>query len=255
MDTAITNEPPPAAPAELFPQLIYTLDRWDYLAWWMCQWDRTHPEGPPTLASRLMAWIFWVPLLLLGPGAMVGLVAVCVSGRDPNLRTLSLFAAMAVFGLWLFAARRSRAGRLWRALARDNHLQGMRDRALDEQLSGRGINSDRIFWFLTFADGFQEASELRRLSPQGIDYYEFKVTGGPWTLVRDVVVAEQHVYLVGPGEEGWIIPKRCFADAKTLADFLDTVHHCRRASTLARVRAIVPVVEHSEGLQVSEARR
>jgi hypothetical protein len=251
METAITNAPPAAAPAELFPQLIYTLDRWDYVAWWMCQWDRDHPEGSPPLVG----WLFWVPLLILGPGAMVGLVAACVTGRDPNLRTLSLFAAMALFGLWLVAARRTRAGRLWRTLARDNHWQSMRDRALDEQTSGKGINSERIFWFLTFADGFQEASELRDVSPRGIDCYEFKVTGGPWTLVRDVVVAEQHVFLVGPGEEGWVIPKRCFADAKAVADFLDAVHHCRRASTLARVGAIVPVVEHPEGLQTSEARR
>ncbi len=83
-----------------------------------------------------------------------------------------------------------------------------------------------------------------------IEDYHFRVVTVPWGLVREVVVHEQDVFLVGPGEDVWIIPRRCFADVAAVADFLDAVHSCRRAVTHGRFGSIVPAVENPEAIRV-----
>src|SRR5579862_8859786 len=110
METGITTTLPPAAPAEPHPQFIYTLDRWDYVAWWMCEWDRAHPAST---GSRLETWMIWAPLLVLVPVAMFFLVGWCTLLHDKNLSMLSLFTAFALFGLWLLAGRRIQYSSVW----------------------------------------------------------------------------------------------------------------------------------------------
>jgi hypothetical protein len=245
VNTAITRDPPAAPPPELYPQLIYTLDRWDYVAWWMCQWDRAHPVGKAGPGARLRAWLFWwLPLWFVG----ATLVAVTLMGRNPALRTLSFFGALAMLAAFLWAIIRTGCGPVWK-LARDHHQHRMQDRALDLQTTGEVINRERIHWFLLFPECFQEVTELRRASPAGIEDYQFRVRTAPWALLREVVVHEQHVFLVGPGEEVWIIPKRCFADVAAVADFLDAVYSCQRTVTHGRFGAIVPAVENPEAIQ------
>jgi hypothetical protein len=234
--------------------LIDTLDKWDYLVWWMCQWDREHPPGPRSLASGMRLWLFWVPLLVLGPMLLLSLLGDTLTGHDRDLRTLSGLAGIVLFVLWVLAVPRTGSALVWRRLARDQHLSRMQEKAQDGQLSGI-INRERIHWFLLFPDCFQEATELRRTSAAGVEDYQFRVATVPWGLVRDVVVHEQHVFLVGPGEDVWIIPKRCFADVATLAEFLDTIHSCRRAASRAPVGDIVPVGENAEAIRAAEPAR
>jgi hypothetical protein len=270
VETAITRDPP-----DTCPQWIYTLDRWDYVAWWMCQWDRAHPPGPPTFVSWLLRlplrllmesigkgyhrfsadWLSRLLLLLLVLPVVVALWGTAEILHDPSFRILIACGTAALLVLWLLLLRLSGPRSEWKGLRREQHLRRMQAKALELQATGEIINRERIHWFLLLPECFQEVTELRRASPAGIEDYQFRVVTVPWVLVREVVVHEQHVFLVGPGEDGWIIPKRCFADVAAVADFLDAVHSCRRAVTHGRFGAVVPAVEKSEAIQASEPGR
>src|SRR5262249_51379397 len=99
---------------------------------------------------------------------------------------------------------------------------------------------------LATAEGFNQVSELRWVSPQGVVWYEYREFGGPWSLLDDVVLAERHVFLVRHGHGAWIIPRNCFADQETLERFLAAVQALREAAGRAPAGAITAAPGHSE---------
>jgi hypothetical protein len=275
VDIAITREPPASPPRELHPQLIYTLDRWDYVACWMCQWDRAHPSGSPPFTPWLLRlplrllmglrgkgqswfsadWLFRVLVPLLVLPVMLSLWHTAVILHDPNSGILVACGTAALLLLWLLLLWRPGPLPEWDNPQRARHLRLMRAKAVELQATGMVINRERIHWFLVFPEGFQEVSELRRKSAEGIEQYDFRVRSAPWGQLREVVVREGHVFLVGPGEDVWIIPKRCFADVTAVADFLDVVRSCCRAVTHSRIGAIAPVVENPEAIRAGDPSR
>jgi hypothetical protein len=240
MQTAITTQPtlPPALP-EVHPQLIFTLEWWDHLAWWMCRWDRSRSPSHGGLGrgARLMIWLVGAPLGALAAG---GLMAATSAGLDPNARLMACFgAAAAIWFLGYALTRRGFPGDLIEQAMRDDFEGRMRDKARDLQFVGDEINRDRIHWFISTADGFLEVTTASGVSLRGMQYYEHRETAGPWKLIEDVVVTEQHLFLVHAGEEAWIIPTRCFADAQAVSRFVEIVQACRAAAS-APVGVIAP---------------
>jgi hypothetical protein len=168
---------------------------------------------------------------------------------------MALLGMLTVIVLWLWLLWPLGPSLEWKDPRRERHLCRMQDKAVELQATGEVINRERIHWFLLFPECFREVSELRRKSAGGVEQYDFRVRSAPWGLLREVVVREGHVFLVGPGEDVWIIPKRCFGDVGAVADFLDVVHSCRRAVTHSRIGAIVPVVDNPEAIRAGDPSR
>jgi hypothetical protein len=248
MQTAITTQPalPPELP-EIHPQLIFTLEWWDHLAWWMCRWDRSrsHSHGGLGRGARLLIWLVGVPFGALAAG---GLMAATPAGRlDPNARLVACVgAAVVIWFLGYAVTRRGFPGDLIEQALRDDYEGRMRDKARDLQLVGDEINRDRIHWFISTAEGFLEVTTVNGVSFRGMQYYEHREAGGPWRLVEHVVVTPNHLFLVRPGDEAYIIPTRCFADAQAVTRFVEIVQGCRAAAR-APVGAIA--LESAEAIQ------
>src|SRR5206468_424635 len=134
---------------------------------------------------------------------------------------------------------------------RERHEDRMRDRALNLQRAGQEINGARIHWFLPDPEGFTEAAELRWVSPQGVGRCDYHETRCAWTLLCDVVVDEHHVFLIRAEEIAWILPKRCFIDAKAVARFLDAVRERRQAAFHAPKDVIDPSPETRDSVSIS----
>jgi hypothetical protein len=248
MQTAITTQPalPPEAP-ELHPQLIFTLEWWDHLAWWMCRWDRSRSpsHGGLGVGARLLIWLVGIPLGVLAAG---GLMAMTPAAKLDSQGRLAVCIGVAVV-IWFVgyvATRRGFPGNLLEEALRDNYEGRMRDKARDLELGGEEINRDRIHWFVTTAEGFIEVTTVSGVSPQGVQYYEHRERGGPWQLIKDVVVTEEHLFLIGAGEQAWIIPTRCFIDAQAATGFVEIVQACRAAAR-APVGIVAP--ESTDAIQ------
>jgi hypothetical protein len=250
MQTGITNAPPTARPSEPFPQLIYTLDRWDYQAWWLYAGEKGQPSG--ARRSRLKMWVAVVLGLTLTVAGALALAGIVKAVRDDDYRLLTVFGTLFILMVGLLALLLLL--RLWARLfgpqppagqrQGDNYQQRMQAHALELEQAGEVINRNRIHWFLISAEGFNEVSELRRVSPQGVVQYEYREDGGPWSLLDEVVLGERHVFLIRHGHGAWIIPRSCFADKETLERFLATVQSLRQAAS--RATAITAAPGHPE---------
>jgi hypothetical protein len=246
MQSAITTDR--AAPAEIHPQLIFTLEWWDHLAWWMCRWDRARDRGERGGGARLL---FWMAALPLGALAAVGIPAAMPGEKFTGLGRLVLLMAVAAgfAALGWLASRRGFPGDLLENALRENYEGRMRDRAGEMELEGQEINRHRIHWFAVTADGFTELTEVRGVALQGVEYYEHRETGGSWKLIQDVVVTPAHLFLVRAGEEAWIIPTRCLAHQAATARFVELVQECRKACSHAPVGVIAAEPRTAHAIQ------
>jgi hypothetical protein len=229
MQTAITMQPGPPAPPGPFPQLIYTLEWWDHVAWWMCSYDRAQARGEGRAKARVLIFLVGIPLVM---GAVLLMLAATPGVEKVGLRGVLIvglgMAAILVVAGYL-GTRRGFPGDVLAKAARDDHEGKMKDKALQLADTGEVINCHRVHWFEATAEGFTEITELDRVSPQGVGHYEYHESGGPWSLIQEIVAAEKHIFLIGRDEVVWIIPRRCFADDAAADRFVEVIGACRAA--------------------------
>jgi hypothetical protein len=213
----------------------------------MCSYDRARARGEGLASLRILIFVLLVPLLVTS----FGLLALQPEIRAPGLRqalVVGLCVTAVLVVVACLATRRGFPGDLFAKALRDNHEGKMRDKALDLADQGKVINRHRLHWFATTPEGFTEITELDGwVSAQGIIDYEYCETGGPWSLVLEVLSAEEHIFLIGRDEVVWIIPKRCFADEPAAQRFVEMVEANRRA-TARPPEAIVAALPREVGV-------
>jgi hypothetical protein len=197
-------------------------------------------------------FVVGIPLAIL---AFHGLLAATPGterlGRPGRLAT-SVAAAGILGVVGLLVTRRGAVADLFAKAFRDDYAAKMRDRAKELANAGEAINPRRIHWFLTTAEGFTEVTEVTRVSPLGISSYEYRESGGPWSLIDDVVATPSHVFLVR-GQEAWVIPGRCFSDSHAMQRFVDVVNACRQAVSRAPVGHIAQKPDDPEAVQIKHS--
>jgi hypothetical protein len=251
----ITTAPRPPGDRELFPQLIYTLSRHDWLAWWQWEWDRAAPGRGLSRADRLLAWWLWLPMLTVALLAAAGALFILVTAEFPGARgpryvpgvlLVGFFFVFALSWAW-YAGTRPGMRAVWGDLGRERADPLPEARAREREVAGEPIDPERIHWLLVDAAGFTQARELRRRAPGGLTDYEYRELRVPWGALEEVVDAERHVFLVLGRGQVVLVPRRAFVDADAAGRFVAAARQWCAAARLAPAAEITPA--HAEGVK------
>jgi hypothetical protein len=217
--------------------LIYTLDRFDFLAVWA---EETRPAQPPPKRRFLSGGALPIIIVVL---PIIGLVMVGDLLADDTLhhRPTAGLVPLPLFVVWLLALAYylgSRGSTPAPVVADDLNARA-------DALERIGaIDPHRIHWLLLTAEGFTEVTELRRRH-RGVEYYQHGETSVPWAEVSCVETLPRHMVLRARNGQTWIIPTRCLRDEQEAGWFVQTVRAYQQAA--AKAVTALPVLQ--EGIR------
>jgi hypothetical protein len=235
---AIRAGAPPAAPGPSRypppegPEVGYALGAEDYVAWWVYSTERTGAYRR-LRSYRFLKWVVWLPLVALAlPGAAC-MVALAYSLPNPFVVLVMGLGAAILLGMWGWFVRQRPAG-LFRQLARDSWLRGLRQAAADLERRREHLNPARVHRLTIHPYGFTLVAEAR-FEQSGAQVYEYREDVAGWDILADVVVTDRHLFLLAKDGTACIVPLRCFPDEGAASRFVETVRGHHRAATSAPV--------------------
>jgi len=236
MSSGITEQRQPGAGGL---DIAYELDAEDHVAHLMWLNAGQSPSWSARLGVRFFLGLAGAVVLIVLP-ALAAAFAPTVDRLGQNaLLFVSLFGVLLL--LFLVTVPVSSGGLLGsgfaeerRAFWRAQVLDAVRNNVL------RVGRRDRVSFD---ADGFLEVNEYRE-DEHGFTLWERKETRVPGALVAQVVVGDDHVFLVVAGKGNLIVPRRAFADEAALGAFVAAVRAWRRA---AAPQGYVPADEQITG--------
>jgi hypothetical protein len=248
MQTGITTQPSRASVREEVTELIFTLDQYDYLAWWTYRQEHIRPRSEAPPRDTTLRWTLGGLIVSLGvAGVTLFLPLQAQLGPEIAAIAVSVVVGLLLLLIYLLTFRPGFL-LLFRKAARWRQMRMLKNHAAALEWEGQAINPARIHWFLMAPGWFAEVSKLRRRQ-DGFALYEHRETLADWSAVDEIVVLERHLLIVSHTAGTWIIPTRCFRDDQDRDRFVVTARGYHQAAVRAPVTSITTPPEHAEGLR------
>jgi hypothetical protein len=249
MQSGFTSDPPRPRPEDFPDQVVYTLDRLDYVAYRMFLYDRDPPSrrrNSGGLGAALGCW--FLAFVFAGLACLLcwGLGKAPYDPSPPGALLIMLPAAM--FLLWLALMSAARAGALhpFEDWGRDGYARRLAAEAQRLEVEGE-INRARIHWLILHADGFIKISELRS-QQGGTTHADYRETYTSWHLLEEIVVVGHNLFLVTRDGPTHVLPTTAFAGPEAVEQFVNKVRTYQRAAQ-AREPKDSTGLERSEGVR------
>jgi hypothetical protein len=230
MEPAVPAQPAESSAASTPVEVVYTLTREDYVAWWSHQFDRAAQDsdrrGYP-LSARLalvalhlllafvIVWDLWFWSTGLGP-----------SEKDEGLEFLAFLWVPFLFGeiLLLLGTGPNNLLRRW---------GGRRKRKAHERQMAAVTAPEKTIWVSLLPRHFIEITRERHIAPSMVVELQTETTVA-WSAVQRIDITEQRAFfIVTPGNRALILPRRAFPDVVSFDHFVTTANAYHRMAPVA----------------------
>jgi hypothetical protein len=238
-------------------EIEFTLDREDYLSYWMHRWELS-PEGrhPYLLWSfaYVVVWLLFVAASLLLALFLTGLYWVVEMAAADSPLDLHPFPRTAMWGIALVflvlgslvlvgAASTEGVGR--------THHRRQLEKLLEQNLAAGTIRIPRNDRVCLHTEGFIEVNEYRS-GDGGVTVAECRETVVPWNAVEGIDCLPKQIILCIGQSGSLIVPKRAFSDEAACSAFIEAVATLRRGAEKAAGPFLKSAPEHVHAIRTAD---
>jgi hypothetical protein len=239
-------------------EIEFTLDREDYLSYWMHLWEQSTEGRHPYLIWSLAYVVVWLLLaiaslllaLLFTGLYWVGEMAVAESPLElhpfPRLAMWVIVLAFVALGTLALMAVAFTEG-----IGRTNHRRHL-EKVLEQNLAAGTMRIPRNDRVCLNAEGFIEVNEYRG-GEGGVKVTEEKQTIVPWDAVEGIDCLPGQIILCIGRNGGLIVPKRIFSDEADCSAFIERVAILKRDAEKAADPFLQPAPDHVHAIRTADS--